>query len=381
MPTVEAFYLGTMSDLDPDEANYLTENAGNMVGLTFGTGGEVISNGTDLGDAYSIFGSAPNETPLYESIVLLDVNDGNGDGITTANDNYSVADDLTYEGSTSALDSVLSYNVTVTYTDGTTATTTMLIMQDESGRVFLSPHTEGHVDNDVLDDHPIVSIQIDSVAGDGYSGVYNDVEQDAFITCFAAGTLIATKQGLKNIARLCVGDKVCTMDHGFQPIRWIGARRVRALGAFAPIKIAAGALGQGLPVRDLRVSPQHRILVRSKIAQRIFGCSEVLLAAKKMLKIPGVSVAEDGGYVTYWHFLFDRHEIVFSEGAATESFYTGPEALNALDDAGRAEIFALFPELAQSSGLCRPARPIAQGKQQKQLMARHQKNGRLVYQG
>lgn len=359
MPTVEAFYLGVMSDLDPDETDYYTDNATDLVGLTVGSVG----------------------APLYQSIDALDVNDDDGDGITTTNDNFGIADDLTYAGSTSALDSVLSYNVTITYTDGTTATTTMLIMQDVSGRVFLSPHTENHVDNAVLDDHPIVSIELTSVSTDGFSGVYNDVEQDAFITCFAAGTLIATKQGLVDIAQLAVGDKVCTMDRGFQSIRWIGGRRVRAVGRYAPIIIAAGALGQGLPTRELRLSPQHRILMRSKIAQRIFGVSEVLIAAKKMLGMPGISVAMDAKYVTYWHFLFDQHEIVFSEGAATESFFVGPMALDGLESEARSEILALFPELAQGAKLPTPARKIVEGKGQKKLLARHRKNSRLIYQG
>lgn len=358
MPTVEAFYLGTTYDLDPLEGDYFTEYASDLNGMTFGSVG----------------------APLYDSIDMLTVNDDDGDGTTSSNDLGQMADDLTYGGTTSALDSEIAYNVTITYTDGTTATTTMLVFQDVSGRVFLAPHTEGHVSNDVLNDHPIVSIQLDSVAGDGFSGVFSDIEQDAFITCFVSGTLIATKRGLVDIAQLSVGDKVCTMDHGYQPIRWIGARRVRAVAKFAPIQIDAGALGQGLPTRALLVSPQHRILVRSKIAKRIFGMAEVLLAAKKMLGIPGISVVTDLTHATYWHFLFDHHEIVFSEGAATESFYTGPEAMNGLNQEVVDEIVGLFPELAQRQIAPIPARPIVQGKKQKQLIERHKKNSRLIYQ-
>lgn len=358
MPTIEAFYLGTTYDLDPDESDYVTEYANDLSGLIFGSAG----------------------APLYDSIDMLTLTDSDGDGIIESNDSFGFGENLTYGGVSSGLDSEVQYDVTVTYSDGSTATTSMLVFQDESGRVFLAPHTELHADNVVLDDHPIVSIELGVVSGDGYSGVQSNLEQDAFITCFVAGTLIATKQGLKNIAQLSVGDRVCTMDHGYQPIRWIGARRVWAIGRFAPIQIAAGALGQGLPTRNLRVSPQHRILVRSKIAQRIFGMREVLLPAKKMVGMPGITVVQAVAHVTYWHFLFDHHEIVFSEGAATESFYTGPEAMNGVDLDTRSEIFALFPELSEQNSLPKPARPIAQGKQQKQLISRHKKNGRLMYQ-
>lgn len=381
MPTIEAFYLGVRSDLDPEERDYLSENASDLVGLTFGAGGELISDDSDLGDAYSLFSTATNDTPLYQDIVMLTLDDADGDGVLYENDAGYVGEDLVYDGTASELDSIIEYNVTITYLDGTTASTHMGVMQDELGRAFLVPHQEGRIENDILDDQPIVSIHIDSVNEANYSGLYANVEQDAFITCFVAGTMIATKQGLVNIADLSVGDRVCTMDHGFQAVRWIGAQRVHAVGRFAPINIAVGALGQGLPTRELRLSPQHRILVRSKIAQRIFGVSEVLLPAKKMLGMPGISVVRDAKYVTYWHVLFDQHEIVFSEGAATESFFVGPIAISSLGNEARSEILALFPEFAQRSKLPSPARKIARGKAQKKLLARHRKNSRLMYQG
>ena len=50
--------------------------------------------------------------------------------------------------------------------------------------------------------------------------------------------------------------------------------------------------------------------------------------------------------VTYVHFLFDRHVIVQSDGIWTESFQPAERTLNALDEAARAEVLELFPELA-----------------------------------
>ena len=44
--------------------------------------------------------------------------------------------------------------------------------------------------------------------------------------------------------------------------------------------------------------------------------------------------------VTYVHIMFDQHEVVFSDGLATESFYTGDQAMAALAPAARAEIKA-----------------------------------------
>jgi ABC-type branched-subunit amino acid transport system ATPase component len=76
--------------------------------------------------------------------------------------------------------------------------------------------------------------------------------------------------------------------------------------------------------------------------------------------------------VEYWHLLFDRHEVVFSEGARTESLFTGPEALRAVTPAARAEILAIFPDLDRR--LPDPARPLIGGRQGRSLTRRHLKN-------
>lgn len=49
--------------------------------------------------------------------------------------------------------------------------------------------------------------------------------------------------------------------------------------------------------------------------------------------------------VTYFHILFEDHQIVFANGAPSESFFPGSFAMAALRNEARAEIFELFPEL------------------------------------
>jgi hypothetical protein len=75
--------------------------------------------------------------------------------------------------------------------------------------------------------------------------------------------------------------------------------------------------------------------------------------------------------VTYVHVLFDRHEVVFAEGAQSESLYTGDEALKALGEAARAEIFRLFPDLARRAEPAPGARMFLTGRQARDLAAGH----------
>lgn len=208
---------------------------------------------------------------------------------------------------------------------------------------------------------------------------------DDVLPCFAAGTLILTARGEVPVEALCAGDMVVTRDHGARPIRWAGSRRVTAAGLarnprLRPIRIRAGALGAGAPSCDLLVSPQHRILVRSRIAQRMFGTDEVLVAAKQLLSLEGIDIAEDVAGVTYVHILFDRHEVVISNGAQTESLYTGPEALKAVGPAAQEEILTLFPELRQGGHVTEPARVLASGRTGRRLATRHAQQGRPLVQ-
>lgn len=199
--------------------------------------------------------------------------------------------------------------------------------------------------------------------------------------CFARGTLIETDRGPVLIEELAEGDLVVTRDNGLQPIRWIGSRRLAGAELadnLRPIRIRRHALGTGIPARDLLVSPQHRVLVRSKIAQKMFGTNEVLVAAKQLCQIDGIDIADDLAEVEYFHMLFDRHEVVISNGAETESLFTGPEALKAVGPQAREEILTIFPELADRDYAPVAARPLASGRMGRKLAVRHAQNHKAL---
>jgi len=210
---------------------------------------------------------------------------------------------------------------------------------------------------------------------------FNDAYNALNPVCFCAGTMIDTEAGPRPIETLRPGARVRTLDHGLQELRWIGQRSLspealRIAPNLRPIRIARDALGRGQPAHALSVSPQHRILIRSVIAERMNGAREVLIAAKHLVGLPGIAVVTDPAPVTYLHMLFDRHEVVFANGAAAESLYTGVQALRSLGRAARDEIFTLFPDLRRPDHQPDAARPLPGGRFGRQLGARHLKNGK-----
>lgn len=203
------------------------------------------------------------------------------------------------------------------------------------------------------------------------------------IVCFAAGTLIRMNEDSEiAIEHLRAGDRVQTQENTAQSIRWIGscyicAADLRANPKLRPIRIKSGALGCNLPTQDLVVSPQHRVLVRSRIVTRMFDTSEALIPAEKLVGLGGVNIASDMDDVRYFHILFDEHQVICSNGAPTESLFMGPEAIKAVSPEARAEIECLSPEICPPDFIPTPACFIpGRGKQMKQLVARHHKNNR-----
>lgn len=197
--------------------------------------------------------------------------------------------------------------------------------------------------------------------------------------CFTPGALIETASGPRLVEVLQPGDAILTRDGSYQRLAQVLRSHVTAADLakapnLRPIRITQGALGQGLPAQDLLVSPQHRMVVSSAIAERMIGTTEVLVAATRLTALPGIFVDETVAEVTYLHLVFGRHEIIFADGAATESLFTGPEALKSVPPEARAELLAIYPDLNTPNVTPRPALAIPKGRHQHDLVARHAKS-------
>ena len=164
----------------------------------------------------------------------------------------------------------------------------------------------------------------------------------SFVPCFVRGTRIRAESGTVPVEQLAAGNLVWTSGSGMKPIRWIGQSTVSGDGSLAPVLFRAGAIGND---RDLEVSPNHRMLVAGWQVKLLFGEDAVLVPAKHLVGLPGVS-KQPAAWVDYFHILFDRHEIVEANGVLSGSFYPGPVALNGVARDTRTELLRIFPELA-----------------------------------
>lgn len=198
--------------------------------------------------------------------------------------------------------------------------------------------------------------------------------------CFTAGTRIQTDKGLRVVERLKSGDMIQTQDNGLQPLRVLckskfTAAQISRNSKLWPIKIAPGALGKGLPERAIKVSRQHRFVVRSRISQRMFSVDEVLVAAHRLIEMPKVEAEKPTGSISYYHLILDRHEVVFAEGTPTESFFAGPMAKQYMSEDAWDEACEIFPDFCDME-MSDAARHIPAHRRQRRLVERHIKNAK-----
>lgn len=175
------------------------------------------------------------------------------------------------------------------------------------------------------------------------------------IPCFAAGTLIRTARGEVPVEKIRPGERLQTLDNGFQPVVWVGKRSVCGLGSMAPVRIEANTMGNR---RRLLVSPQHRMLCQNWATQLVTGESESFAAAVHLVNGRTIRRVRRP-MITYVHLLCEHHEVILAEGAPTESLFPGGMAMAAFGRQAREEINRLFPCLSPARGTGRGlARPM-----------------------
>ncbi len=182
-------------------------------------------------------------------------------------------------------------------------------------------------------------------AASGYNGnldIYPQ-QKEAFVTrfflssvaCFCRGTLILTDRGEVPVEDMAIGDEAITFCGAARPIKWIGRRAydgrfVAANRAVLPIRIEAGALADGVPARDLFVSPEHALYIDYALVP-----AQLLVNGATIRQVTSVERLE------YLHIELDTHDVILAEGAPAESFV---DCDNRLMFQNGAEFAALYPD-------------------------------------
>lgn len=189
---------------------------------------------------------------------------------------------------------------------------------------------------------------------------------DHRFVCFASDTRIRTPQGSKLAGTFRSGDLVTTKDGGDVAVVWVGQRLCAANGQNAPVVFDQGAIGNTARVR---LSQQHRVLIKSPCVQYYFGFDEAFVPAKACVNDDNIRIVPEAR-ICYVHLLLDKHHIIWAEGLECESFFPGDQALTALygqSESGRTGGSAKLPKEYHLT-----ARPVLKMKEA-QLLMRHER--------
>lgn len=378
--TIEGSILFTNAAGDTVFADNTVTNQGTITGaITFGAGNDTFNAFTGSGVTGTIDGGAGIDvfnlddggagTGTLSNVVNFEILNLNG-GFWTIDGTNSFAIGTTLYGGTLELDSdgavaggliqfAAAHDATLGLATGVDLANTIagftfgdtidLAGFDPTTTVAnLDPHTDRL---SVFDgDGHSISLQL---SGD-YSGEYfhpgaasggTDITLST-VACYGRGTLILTDHGEVPVETLAIGDRVITASGVARPIKWIGGRSyggrfVMGRTELLPICIKAGALGDNVPRRDLRISPRHAMYLEGVLIEAID-----LVNGSSIVRSGPVDVVE------YFHIELDRHDVILAEGALSETF---------IDDNSRGifhnahEYVALYPAAAaEPAQYCAP---------------------------
>lgn len=137
-----------------------------------------------------------------------------------------------------------------------------------------------------------------------------------FLYCFASDTRIATDRGDMAVQSLVIGDTVTTAEGRCVPVKWIGRQTISTRFGPAerlmPVRVRAGALGDGLPLRDLTLTADHALLIDGLLVN-----AGALVNGSSIAYVP---LSEMGETYTVYHVETENHDIILAEGAPSETF-------------------------------------------------------------
>jgi hypothetical protein len=263
------------------------------------------------GDYYNGFEGPDDYTNVFNNIVYANDYGIEEEGNTGTHNTY--VDNLVYD-STYADYRLQNGN---TYSGNIAADPQLMYYEGGSGGDYQLAPTSPAIDAGVMSDAGVNAPTTDIDGNLRPSGATVDIgayEYTDTAPCFGRGTLIRTLNGEVAVEELAIGDRIVTATGQERPIRWIGRRAydgkfLTGNKSVLPVKIARGALTDGVPARDLTVSPEHALYIDG-----------VLVPAELLLNGMTVTQPEAVESVEYFHIELDEHDIIFAQGTPSETY-------------------------------------------------------------
>jgi hypothetical protein len=171
------------------------------------------------------------------------------------------------------------------------------------------------------------------------------------MTCFAAGTGIATTRGLVPVEAIHRGDRVCTvLDGDTADVMWVGHRKVDCTGhpnpsKVWPVRVSAHAFGRGMPATDLVLSPDHAVYV-----------DRVLIPVRLLVNDQTVR-QEVTDRIAYHAIELAQHDVLLANGMPAEAHLGADDRARFSNGGG---VIALFPDFSSRVWGIRGCAPVVQ---------------------
>lgn len=152
------------------------------------------------------------------------------------------------------------------------------------------------------------------------------------------GTMIMTPEGQRAVEAITAGDRVLTKDYGYQIVKSVTFQDVGLddAGQLAPIRVSPCALGAERPICDTFLAPYQRIAVQHPLFDMLFKTREVVIAARDLLGLEGVTSVKGLRGITYVALHFAKPQLLFSGTLVLDVSrpdQTPPRALLSSDEA------------------------------------------------
>ncbi|GAA4481332.1 Hint domain-containing protein [Gluconacetobacter asukensis] len=172
-----------------------------------------------------------------------------------------------------------------------------------------------------MKDGSATTLNILNVSSSGYTLGTDSTGDLVYMVCYLAGTMIRMADGGEcAVEEIGIGDSVLTYDwregrDRVRPVIWAGHQHVAVRPdlpddqAGYPVRVAANAIADGVPCKDLLITSEHSLFFGGKFIP------------VRML-VNGRSIFYDRSITCYdyYHIETDRHSVIMADGVLSESY-------------------------------------------------------------